>query len=139
MDEVVKLPEGTYGYAVLAQDTAQGCLPCSEFSQEMAAACSIATDSKIPFNTSSLNVNPRVVSLHHQLVTLHAHWALHCHCYKWTTARILIVARRLGGLKASNDVVNGKGSSESVPVRSHTAEPCLYRINIDESVYFQKI
>ncbi|SCZ91922.1 BZ3500_MvSof-1268-A1-R1_Chr5-3g08221 [Microbotryum saponariae] len=30
------------------------------------------------------------------------------------------MTRRLGGLKASNDVVNGKGSSESVPVRSHT-------------------
>ncbi|SGY39125.1 BQ5605_C003g02151 [Microbotryum silenes-dioicae] len=40
--------------------------------------------------------------------------------YRWTTARILIVARRLGGLKASNDIVNEKGSSKSVPVRSHT-------------------
>ncbi|SGY56372.1 BQ5605_C006g04130 [Microbotryum silenes-dioicae] len=29
--------------------------------------------------------------------------SLYCHCYRWTTARILIVARRLGGLKASND------------------------------------
>ncbi|SGY56825.1 BQ5605_C006g04176 [Microbotryum silenes-dioicae] len=29
--------------------------------------------------------------------------SLHCHCYRWTTARILIVARHLGGLKASND------------------------------------
>ncbi|SCZ94331.1 BZ3500_MvSof-1268-A1-R1_Chr12-2g03825 [Microbotryum saponariae] len=43
-----------------------------KFSQELAAACSIATDSTIPFNTSSLNVNPRVVYTHHQLVTLHA-------------------------------------------------------------------
>ncbi|SCZ87364.1 BZ3500_MvSof-1268-A1-R1_Chr2-2g04830 [Microbotryum saponariae] len=36
------------------------------------AACSIATDSTSPFNTSSLNVNPRVIFLHHQLVTLHS-------------------------------------------------------------------
>ncbi|SDA02480.1 BZ3501_MvSof-1269-A2-R1_Chr12-3g03624 [Microbotryum saponariae] len=32
------------------------------------------TSTAIPFNTSSLNVNPRVVFLHRQLVTLHAHW-----------------------------------------------------------------
>ncbi|SGY57457.1 BQ5605_C006g04274 [Microbotryum silenes-dioicae] len=31
-----------------------------KFSREMAPACSISTDSSIPFNTSSLNVNPRV-------------------------------------------------------------------------------
>ncbi|SGY57418.1 BQ5605_C006g04269 [Microbotryum silenes-dioicae] len=37
------------------------------------------------------------------------------HCYRWTTARILIVARRLGGLKISNDIVNGKGCSLSSP------------------------
>ncbi|SCZ90691.1 BZ3500_MvSof-1268-A1-R1_Chr1-3g02154 [Microbotryum saponariae] len=28
----------------------------------------------LPFNTSSLNVNPRVAFLHHQLVTVHSHW-----------------------------------------------------------------
>ncbi|SGY12471.1 BQ5605_C011g06517 [Microbotryum silenes-dioicae] len=127
--EIVKLPDGNYGHAVLAQDTTQvivtmfgkimltdpstGMPPVylrdadmervgrpelfsrqiglelatpeavvvdglqhlrEKFSQEMAPACSIATDSSIPFNTSSLNVNPRVVFLHHQLVTLHAHW-----------------------------------------------------------------
>ncbi|SGY12621.1 BQ5605_C011g06558 [Microbotryum silenes-dioicae] len=37
------------------------------------------------------------------------------HCYRWTTARILIVARRLGGLKISNDIVNGKGCSSPSP------------------------
>ncbi|SGY56777.1 BQ5605_C006g04170 [Microbotryum silenes-dioicae] len=113
------LPDGNYGHAVLAQDTAQVIwMPPvylrdadiervgrpelffrqiglelatpeavvvdalqhirDKFAKEMAPACSIATDSyyqaAIPFNTSSLNVNPRIVFLHHQLVTLHAHW-----------------------------------------------------------------
>ncbi|SCZ93717.1 BZ3500_MvSof-1268-A1-R1_Chr6-3g08840 [Microbotryum saponariae] len=95
--DIVKLPEGNYGHAVLAHDTAQVVVTmlgkivsidrslnrdasrvpqrCGhKFSQEMAAACSIATNLTIPFNTSSLNVNPRVDFLHHQLVTLHAHW-----------------------------------------------------------------
>ncbi|SGY12230.1 BQ5605_C011g06433 [Microbotryum silenes-dioicae] len=151
--------------------------------------------------------------------------SLHCHCYRWTTARILIVVTnhsrnrlwsrelrltipwqilnvlvrwgdhrvgrgseampscystaRFGGVtvvlagdpkqclpgfrsnafplfpsrllhgmltsggKLSNNIVNGKGLSESVPVRSGPtqffAEPCLYHINIDESFYFQRI
>ncbi|SGY56257.1 BQ5605_C006g04119 [Microbotryum silenes-dioicae] len=37
-------------------------------------AAYLQTHVAIPFNTSSLNINPRVVFLHHQLVTLHAHW-----------------------------------------------------------------
>ncbi|SGY56663.1 BQ5605_C006g04156 [Microbotryum silenes-dioicae] len=56
---------------------------------------------------------------------------------RWTTARILIVARRLGGLKASND--EGLERVRSGPVPQFFAEPCLYRINIDGSFYFQKI
>ncbi|SGY12460.1 BQ5605_C011g06515 [Microbotryum silenes-dioicae] len=51
---------------------------------------------------------------------------------RWTTARILIVARRLGGLKASND--EGLERVRSGPVPQFFAEPCLYRINIDRRI-----
>ncbi|SGZ28742.1 BQ5605_C027g10433 [Microbotryum silenes-dioicae] len=62
------------------------------------------------------------------------------HCYRWSTARILIVARRLGGLKTSNNIVNGKGSSESVPVPSHTVlRRALPLPNHDKSVHLQEI
>ncbi|SGY56831.1 BQ5605_C006g04178 [Microbotryum silenes-dioicae] len=40
----------------------------------------------------------------------------HLGSVEWTTARILLVARRLGGLKVSNDIVNRKSLSSSVPV-----------------------